>query len=94
MGFTPNLGAWHLVTPKGKPKKGLGALASVAQLVGTLSHKPKGCGFNSWSGHMPELWVQPRVQAHARGNQLMFLYHINVSLLLSLPSSLSLPSPL
>ena len=33
------------------------ALAGVAQLVGALSHKPKGRQFNSQSGHMPRLWV-------------------------------------
>ena len=33
------------------------ALAGKAQSVGALSHGPKGRGFNSWSGHMPGLWV-------------------------------------
>ena len=32
-----------------------GALASVAQLVGASSHKPKGHRFDSQSGHMPRL---------------------------------------
>ena len=31
------------------------ALVGVAQLVGASSHKTKGCGFNSQSGHMPGL---------------------------------------
>ena len=31
------------------------ALTSVAQLVGALFHKLKGCGFDSWSGNMPVL---------------------------------------
>ena len=33
------------------------ALASMAQLVGVSSRKPKGCRFSSWSVHMPRLWV-------------------------------------
>ena len=36
----------------------------VAKLVGMSSHKPKGCRFNSWSGHMPRLWVWSLVGAH------------------------------
>ena len=32
-----------------------GALASVVQLVGALSFKPKGHRFNSWSEHMTRL---------------------------------------
>ena len=35
-------------------KKPILSLASVAQLVGALSCKPKGCGFNSQSGHVQE----------------------------------------
>ena len=38
-------------------KAGL-ALAGVAQLVGVLSYKPKGCRFNSQSGHIPR-WLVP-----------------------------------
>ena len=37
--------------------KTLLALASVVQLVGALSHKLKGLGFDSQSGHMPEFPV-------------------------------------
>ena len=29
----------------------------VAQLVGALSHTPKGCRFDPWSGHIPKLWL-------------------------------------
>ena len=34
----------------------------------TSSHKMKGHRFDSRSGHMPGLWVQSPVGAHARGN--------------------------
>ena len=42
--------------------------------------------FNSWSGHTPGLWVWSSIGAHTRGNQLMFLSHIDVSLLSLSPS--------
>ena len=38
-------------------KKNQSALASMAQLVGVLSHKLKDHGFNSQSGHIPRLQV-------------------------------------
>ena len=50
------------------------------------SHKAKRRQFDSWSGHMPGLQVQSPFGAHPRGNQLMFLSHIDVSLSFSLPS--------
>ena len=37
-------------------------------LVVALSGKPKGCGLNCWSGHMPRLQVQSPVEVHKRGN--------------------------
>ena len=49
-------------------KKQWDVLADVALLVGASSHKPEHRGFNSWSGHMPELWVLSPVRAHVRGN--------------------------
>ena len=58
------------------------ARASVAQLVRASSHKP-GRGFDFQSGHMPGLRVWSPVQAHRRGNRLMFLFHTDVSLPLS-----------
>ena len=61
-----------------------GALTSMGQMVRVLSCKPKGHQFDSWSGHMPGLWVWSLVRAHARGNQSMFLSHTDVSLPLSL----------
>ena len=67
-----------------------GALADVAQLVGALFCKLKGCGFDSWSGHMPRLWVQFPVGAHTRGNWSMLLSHIDVFLLFSLSAFISL----
>ena len=68
------------------------ALASVAQLVGASSHKPKGHRFNSKSGYVPRLWVWFPVKACTGGwggatNRCFF--HIDVSLSLSLSSSLS-----
>ena len=59
-------------------------LGQVVQLVGASPHTPKGCRFNSWSGHIPRLRVQSPVRAHTGDNQSMFLSHINVSLSLSL----------
>lgn len=44
------------------------ALASVAQLVGALSCILKGCGFDSWLGHRPRLWVLFLVRAHIGDN--------------------------
>ena len=67
-------------------------LASMAQLVGALFHKPKSCRFNSQSGHMPGLQVRSLVWARMRGNRLVLLSHINVFLLLSLPPFPSLKS--
>ena len=64
-------------------KSGLTDLASVAQLVGALSCKPKGRGFNSQPEHMPGLQVQFPVRPCARGNQSI-LSHIKVSIPLSL----------
>ena len=55
------------------------ALAGVAQLVGASSHRPKGHGFDSQSGHIPRLWVLSPVPACARGNRSMFLSYIHIS---------------
>ena len=48
----------------------------------------KGCQFDSWSGHMPRLWVWSPVGACMRGNWSMALSHISASLPLFLPLSL------
>ena len=48
-------------------------------------HKPKGCWFDSWSGHMPGLHVWSPVGVRMGVNQLMFLCHIDMSLPLFLP---------
>ena len=61
-----------------------------SQLVGASLCEPKGYGFDSWSGHMPRLWVQSPVGVHAKGSWSVLLSHINVSL----PLCLSPPSPL
>ena len=62
------------------------ALASVAQLAGMLSCTVKGCGFDSWSKHMPRLQLGPRAGARTRGNQSMFLSLFLPALPLSLKS--------
>ena len=59
----------------------------MAQLLGVLSCAPKGCEFNSWSGHTPRLRVWSLAKAGKRDNRLIFLSHINISLSLSLPLS-------
>ena len=61
----------------------------MAQLAGASSYTPKDEGFESRSGHIPRLQVRSPVGAHVESNQLKFLFHINVSLSLSPPSSLS-----
>ena len=40
-----------------------------AQVVGALSHTPKGFRSDSPSGHMPRLWVRTQVRVHTRGKQ-------------------------
>ena len=45
------------------------ALASVAQLAGASSYKPKGCRLDSHLGHVSRLWVQ----GMCGSNPLMFL---------------------
>ena len=69
------------------------ALASVAQLVGALSHKLKGLKVHSQSGHIPRLLVWSLVEACARGNWRIFIFHIDVSFPpFSLPPFASLKS--
>ena len=59
------------------------ALAGVAQLCGVLLPKPKDRGFDSWSRHMPRLWVWSPVRVRARSNRSIFLSHIGISVCLS-----------
>ena len=40
----------------------------------------KRLGVDSWSGHIPRLWVQSPVGAPMAGNHLMFLSHVSYSL--------------
>lgn len=40
----------------------------VAQLIGALSHTPKGCRVDSWSGHIPASQVQSLVGVHMGDN--------------------------
>ena len=52
----------------------------LVQLVGAASSSPKGCGFHSWSGHIPRLWVPFLVRMGRRCSLSLFLF-----LSLSLP---------
>ena len=61
----------------------------VARLVGASSRTPRGRGFDSQSGCIPRLWVQSLVRAHMVDNQLVFFFHIDISLFLSPFLSLS-----
>ena len=51
------LGSHYIIVEEILIKTLIMALDDVSQLVGTLSHRPKGHGFNSQSGHTPRLWV-------------------------------------
>ena len=55
--------------------------------VRARSHTPKGCRFNSWSGHIPRLKVRSPDTVSMGGNQMMLLSHITVSFSLSLSLS-------
>ena len=63
----------------------------VAQLVGALSHTPKWCGFNPWSGHTHMLCVGliPGRCVYKRKPINVSFSHQCFSLFLSLSSSLS-----
>ena len=64
----------------------LRALAGVAQSVGALSHRRKGCGFNPWSVHKPRFWVQSLGRV-CTGRQPIDIYISLRSLSLSLSLS-------
>ena len=68
------------------------SLGQVAQFIGVLDCALKGCGFNSWSRHIPKLPVQLLVRVRTGGSPSMFLSYINVSLSLSSPHPLFLES--
>ena len=40
----------------------------VALLVGASTRTPKGCGFNSWSRHIPGLWARSPVGVRMGSN--------------------------
>ena len=61
-----------------KSELGPGQCGSVGWV---LSRKVKGYWVNSWSGHMPRLWLPSPVRARGRGNPSMFLSCIEVFLL-------------
>ena len=64
------------------------ALASVAQLVGVLSHKLKGLRFNHLSGCVPGLQGQYLVRADTRRQPISVSLTSCLSLSFSLPLSL------
>ena len=70
---------WNLFSDD---KECIFTLTGMAQLVGALFCKPKGCGFDSQSGHISN--CRSLVELPMRHNQSIFLSHINVSLPLSL----------
>ena len=51
----------------------------MAQLLGALSYIPKVCGFNSWQGTYLGFGFDPD-QGMCKGNRLMLLSHMDVSL--------------
>ena len=65
--------AW--VPQKAKPEaKVVYCWPSLGGSVGwSIVHRPKGCRFDPWSGHIARLWVRSQVGVHPGGNQLMFL---------------------
>ena len=65
------------------------ALASVAQLVGALSHTPKACGFDSQSGHILGCGFYPQLEGMQEAADQCFSVSLSVSLPLSVSLSLS-----
>ena len=59
-----------------------------------LDRRPilKGCRFDSWSGHVPRLWVLSPVGVHRRATNQCDISHVDVSLRLSTSFPLSLKS--
>ena len=49
------------------------------ELAGALSHRPKGCGFDSPSGHIASCGFDPPLGHVRKGKQSMFFSHISVS---------------
>ena len=64
---------------KNKTKRSPDWCVSVGWALGIVL-QGKGRRFNSRSGHKPELQIGLPVRAHTEANQVMFLFHINVSL--------------
>ena len=56
----------------------------VAPLVGVSSCRAKGHGFNSWSGHMPRLWVQYPIRLSTRRQLTDLLIDLLLPFLFSL----------
>ena len=61
-----------------------------AQLLGGSSRTPQSCRFSSRSGHKARMHVSSLAVARVGGDRSIFLSHIDVSLLLSVPVLLSL----
>lgn len=77
----------NLRGPEEIPAKGGGRPQPVWLSGQSLAHRLKGPGFSHSQGHVPCLQAQSTVpvRTHAGGNQLLCLFHINVSLPLPLP---------
>ena len=80
-GISKNLWMYFKTTHSRSPGR-------IALLIGVSSYIPKGCGFNSQSGHVPRSLVRSLVEARVGSSQSMFLPHISVFLSLFLPLSL------
>ena len=65
-----------------------GCLGWCVSVDWALACEPKGCWFNSQSGHMPGLWAR-FCRGCERGSWSMYLWHIDASLPFSLPYPLS-----
>ena len=65
----------------------------MAQLVGESSCEPKGHRFNSWSGHIPRLWVHSLVGVYKKATNQCLSVCLSPSLSLS-PSPTPYPSPI
>nr|KAF6480851.1 hypothetical protein HJG59_010649 [Molossus molossus] len=71
-------------------KRKVGSPSQFGSAVRALACRPASHGFNSSQGHVPQLWCLRPWSGCAGGNQLMWLYHIDVSLCLSLSRPLYL----
>ena len=68
-------------------------IVSEKAFIRSIYYSPDWCGSVGWasSSKVERSLIQFPVRVHARGNQFMFLSHINVSLPLLLPNFSSFP---